>query len=244
MILGSGLLQSTGPSFGTVSADSSDSALFSGYTPNVGTVGPVSRRLYFGKSGGEWKTLWTDTTGALLRGDELGTYAVTKASDGPAPFDTDDGLATDTHSGSVSAGTTFTHESDFVMEFTVDTLPSAGGIYTWVRAADSNNKYQVYVSSTGGFGMDEVVGGAPTNRADVASIVSAGHRIVITAEGSTIKGYSNNTLRWSYSSASNFATETDGRVDWLGVGGAASNLYTWPRTLSGTAATILDKVSA
>ena len=86
MILGSGLIQSTGPSFGTLVADSSDSALLAGQDALV-CVYDSAAYIYFGKASGTWKTLWADTTGALLRGDEAGTYAVTLASDGPAPFD-------------------------------------------------------------------------------------------------------------------------------------------------------------
>lgn len=244
MILGSGLLTSGVPSFGTVAADSSDSALFSGYAPNVATVGPVSRRLYFGKSGGTWRTLWTDTSGALLRGDGAGTYAITKASDGPEPFDTDTGLATDVYSGSVSAGTTFVHEADFVMEFTVDALPTtANGIRAKIRAADTDNYWLVYVNQTGGLYLYEFVAGGLTARASAAAVVSAGHRIVVIAEGTTIKAYSGNTKRWEYSGATNFATETAGELNAV-TGGAVSDLITWPRTLSGTAAAILDKVSA
>ena len=40
------------------------------------------------------------------------------------PWNTDYGIATETNLGSVSQGTTFTHEADFVLEFTVTTLPN------------------------------------------------------------------------------------------------------------------------
>lgn len=86
MIIGSGLIQSGTPAFGTLSADSSDSALLAGQDALV-CVYDGANYLYFGKASGTWKTLWVDTTGGLLRGDGAGTYAVTLASDGPAPFD-------------------------------------------------------------------------------------------------------------------------------------------------------------
>lgn len=245
MILGSGLLTSGVPAFGTLAADSSDSTLFSGYAPNVAVAGPVSRRLYFGKSGGTWRTLWTDTSGALLRGDEAGTHAVTLASDGPEPFDTDDGLATDTHNGSVAAGTTFIHEADMLLEFTATTVPSAGNASIVFRAFDASNYWQVSVFSSGVFSLFEVVAGGYVSRASTGSgTVGNGHRVVVIAEGTTIRGYSDNVLRWTYASATNFATATAGDVFSLGTGGVASDLKTWPRTLSGTAASILDKVSA
>lgn len=242
MILGSGLIQAAGPSFGTVAADSSDSSLFSGYTPNVATVGPVSRRLYFGKSGGTWRTLWTDTSGALLRGDGAGTYAVTKASDGPAPFDTDDGLATDTHSGSVASGTTFVHEADMLLEITVATLTITNMSFSFRQASDTN-RWFAYIVNNGDFYLFETVDGVSTPRAFAAGAIASGDRVVIVAEGSTIRGYSKNVLRWTYASATSHAAATTGKFLSVGNGGVFSDLKTWPRTLSGTAASILNKAS-
>lgn len=65
MIIGSGLIQSGTPAFGTLSADSSDSALLAGQDALV-CVYDGANYLYFGKASGTWKTLWVDTTGGLL----------------------------------------------------------------------------------------------------------------------------------------------------------------------------------
>ena len=162
----------------------------------------------------------------------------------PAPFDTDDGLATDTHSGSVAAGTTFVHEGNHILEYAA-TVPSGDNVDVAIRMQDADNYWFCRVNSSGDISLLEVIDGdAPVQRSTAAGVVSTGHRVVIIADGTTIKGYSNNTLRWTYSSATNFATATAGKVLALGTGGAVSDLKTWPRTLSGTAAAILNKVSA
>jgi len=162
----------------------------------------------------------------------------------PAPFDTDTGLATDVHAGSVSAGTTFSHEADCLIEFTVDTLPSASGITVEFRRQDADNYWALQIFYTGAFVLWEYSGGFTSRMSLGAGTVSNGHRCVILASGTTIKIYTDNILRGTYASATNFATATAGELDALGTGGAISDLITWPRTLSGTAAAILDKASA
>ena len=231
------------PEFGTLAADSSDSTLFATSTANI-AVNPTSRYLYFGKFSGAWKTVWTDTTGALLRGDEAGTYAVTIGTSGPAPFDTDDGAATDSHAGAVSASTSFTHEADCLIGFTVTTLPSSGGMQVYFRKVDSNNFWEIYLTSAGNFYLFETAAGTRTGSRAALGVVSSGDRIVIVCDNTTIEGYSKDVLRWTYASATNAATATAGVVQALGTGGTISDLRTWPRTLSGTAADILNKASA
>lgn len=162
----------------------------------------------------------------------------------PAPFNSDFGLATQRLAGSVAAGTTFTHEANCVIEWTQTTVPSAGETEVFIRVQDASNYWRVMVTSAGTFILYEVVAGTPTSRASAATVVSNGHRIVIVADGTTIRGYSNNVLRWTYSSASNFATETDGELDALGTGGAVSDVVAWPRTLSGVAAAYLNAAVA
>lgn len=162
----------------------------------------------------------------------------------PAPFDTDYGLATQRLAGSVAAGTTFTHEANCVIEWTQTTKPSSGPSVVVFRRQDATNYWYVYVASDGSLGLYEGVAGVETQRAVNSAGVSNGHRIVIVADGTTIRGYSNNVLRWTYSSASNFATATDGVLSGLGTGGAVSDICSFPRTLTGAAAAILDSAIA
>lgn len=162
----------------------------------------------------------------------------------PAPFDSDTGLATDVHAGSVSAGTTFAHEANALIEYTVTMLSALGNIDVLFRVQDASNYWICRTNSSGDISLQEVVAGSATQRSNTAGVVANGHRIVIIADGTTIKVYSNNTLRITYASATNFATATAGEVDALGTGGVVSDLKTWPRTLSGEAAAILNKASA
>ena len=62
------------------------------------------------------------------------------------------------------------------------------------------------------------------------------------ADGNTITGRIDESQAWSYASATNFATETDGEVDALGTGGAVSDLITLPRTLTGDNAAQVEEV--
>ena len=217
-----------------------------------------SGALFFVKTDvGKWILLWIDSanSAATLYPHIHNYSAVTLSATSlrcialPAPFDTDAGLATDTHSGAVSAGTTFTHESDVWMEFIATTVPSGDSIDVQFRKADSLNYWICRINSSGDISLEEVVDGSETQRGLAAGVVSNGHRVVIIADDESIRVLSNNTSRISYGSAASAKTATAGEVDALGTGGAVSNVYTWPRTLGATAettqaASILNKVSA
>lgn len=154
----------------------------------------------------------------------------------------DYGIATERYAGSISAGQAFTHEGNCLIEWAQTTRPSSGDTFIQFRKQDASNYWRVGIDSGGAMNLVEVVAGAPTTRATAAAVVSSGHRIVIVADGTIIRGYSNNVLRWTYSSASNFSSATSGLVVALGTGGAISDLISWPRVLSGEAADSLDVV--
>ncbi|MCB0072592.1 MAG: hypothetical protein KDE20_14080 [Caldilineaceae bacterium] len=231
-------------------------SLLGAYTPgtyyNVAIVAIGSRMMWFVLDG-EWKFLWVNSASFFTSAPNVANAANASSNalidylrviQLPAPFNSDTGLATDTHSGAVSAGTTFTHEGNHILEYAA-TVPSGDNVDVAIRMQDADNYWFCRVNSSGDISLLEVIDGdAPVQRSTAAGVVSNGHRVVVIAEGSTIKGYSNNTLRWTYASATNFATATAGKVLTLGTGGAVSDLKTWPRTLSGTAASILNKVSA
>jgi hypothetical protein len=133
--------------------------------------------------------------------------------------------------GAVSVGTTFEHLADGVVAWTQTTLsPTNPDTHIIFRRQDSNNLWVAVVQDTiinSPLQLFERVAGVYTQRA-TGGAVSIGHRIAIVANGSTISGYVNNTLIWTYASATRFATETSGVVlgpD--GTGGAVSNLKTW-----------------
>jgi hypothetical protein len=132
--------------------------------------------------------------------------------------------------GSRSAGDTFTHPADFIMAYTITTVPSAGGINVEFRYQDATNYWMVQVWNDGTFKLFDRVAGTFTQRAIAAGggVVSAGMQIVVAANDETITGYYGTTQGWTYTSAASFKTETDANVDSLGTGGVLSDLYLWP----------------
>jgi hypothetical protein len=72
-------------------------------------------------------------------------------------------------------------------------------------------------------------------------VVANSDRIVIVADGTTIRVFEANTQRITYAAAANFQTETDGELETEGTGGAVTDIVSWPRTLSGAALAELQR---
>lgn len=191
----------------------------------------------------EWTLLWVANEGNAatlyafwgIRTVALDPMQFVRVAQLTAPWNASDyGIATQRLAGARSAGDTFTHEANCLIEFTVATLPGAGTqIELRFRVQDATNYWQVTVDSTGALDLDEVVAGVVTQRGTAAGVIANGDRIVITAVGQTIKVYEANTLRITYATAANFVTETDGELETEGTGGAVTNIVSWPRVLSG-----------
>lgn len=163
-------------------------------------------------------------------------------TDLPAPFDTDYGLVTTRLAGARSAGDTFTHEADCIIEFTLTALPSAGNyVEVRFREQDATNYWNILVDSAGVLTLNEVVNGSSSVRVTQAGL-AANRRVGIIMYGQTIRGVHHDTYKWQYTSAANFATSTAGRIASLGPGGGISNLNAWPRKITGTAKTVLTSV--
>jgi hypothetical protein len=199
----------------------------------------------------DWNLLWVNAAAAgnplypiIANHSAQATHNYMKVVRLPAPFDSDFGLATTRLAGARAAGDTATHTADCLIEYICTTRPSAGAIDMRFRQQDADNYWQVTIDSTGAITLNEVVAGVATQRGTAAGVVANGHRVVIIANGQTIRGYSNNVLRWTYASAANFATQTTAKLEGLGTAGAVSDIVTWPRTITGAAATILDTVTA
>jgi ethanolamine utilization microcompartment shell protein EutL len=200
-----------------------------------------------------WKLLWLDTvdsTATLYPGMEV--RKGTKRTDRwrvfqlSSPWDTDYGIATERLAGSRSAGDTFAHEADCLIEFQVDALPTnaADIIDVRFRIQDATNYWQLTVNGDGDLELNEIVSGASTTRGSDAGNVAAGDRVVIISDDETIRIYEDNNLRITYSSAANFKTETAGEFEAIAAGGAVSDIVTWPRTLSGSALSELEKYTS
>ena len=141
------------------------------------------------------------------------------------------GLATSVLPGPRAAVDTFTHEADAIIEFQLDALPSAGNLDIAFRKQDATHEWIVRIDSTGALALIEDNAGE-TSRASAAGVLSGGERITVIAFGSTIKGYYDTTLAFTYASATNFQTATTGNVNALGTGGRISNLLAWPLDLA------------
>lgn len=224
-------------------------ALATSTTYHVAMVLRNTGCLHFIKGGAftnwtlEWVTSTSTTTPlypALSNYDAAGTLSTLRVLDLPAPFSTDHGLATNRIAGAVSVGATFVHEADCLIEWTQTTLPSTNATRMQLRKQDANNFWRIVCEPTGYLGLQEVVAGIPTIRGAAPGVLANGHRIVVIADGTTIRVYSNNVLRITYASATNFATATSGELELLSTGGAVSDIVAWPRTLSGQAKTLLD----
>jgi hypothetical protein len=158
------------------------------------------------------------------------------------PWATAYALATERLSGSQSAGQTFSHEADCLIEFEATTLPSSGQIELFFRIQDASNYWRVTINSSGDLDLDEIVSGSATQRGTSAAAVSAGNRVVVMANDTSIRVYANEAKVITYGSASNFKTETAGELDTLGTGGAVSDIVSWPRTISGNALQALERI--
>ena len=206
--------------------------------------------FFIHKSGSNWLLLWVSNVSSvspLYWGHVQYDFDVCKmdyvrATQLPAPWDDDDGIATQILSGARSPGDTWTHEADHLTYATITTLPSSGQIEFRFRIQDASNYWQVTVDSTGSLDLDEVVAGTPTQRGTAAGVVSAGGRIGWAADGSTIAVYDSTARRINYTSATNFQTETDGELETEGTGGSVTGIEVWPRTLSGAALAALEAV--
>jgi hypothetical protein len=205
----------------------------------------------FGYSSGVWKLGWVDfsTVGSNLYFG-MANYNATGTLDNlsvlqlPAPFNTDYGIATQRLAGARAAGDTFTHGADCLIEWTVTTLPSASSGIVRFRKQDSNNHWRVIYLPDGYGELQERVAGASTTRGSAAAgTFKSNSRVVVICDGVVIKVYIDNVIRITYSSATNFNTQTNGEVYSLGTGGAVSDIVSWPRRLSGTALAVMERYS-
>jgi len=148
------------------------------------------------------------------------------------------GIATDVLAGPRALGDWFGHEADGLIEWQLDVRPTAGGIVVEFRMQDVINSWQMWANVTGDYALYEYVAGGWTLRGNAVGVLVGGERIIGVFEGTTIKGYYNTTLAWTYASAVNFQTKTLGRIFTLGTDGKLSSLITWPRNLAAAPLTL------
>lgn len=156
----------------------------------------------------------------------------TRVSQLPAPWNTDDGIATSTIDGSLAAGNTFAHEADTILEFIATTVPSVGQIEYEFRRQDADNKMRVTIDSAGAIDLDKEVATVVTQLDTDAGPVTDGERIVIIADGTDITVFVDNALALT-TAGGVFTSETAGELESLGTGGAVDDHKAFPRTITG-----------
>lgn len=150
--------------------------------------------------------------------------------------------------GKVSASQTFTHTADCGIELTIDEMVTGVNIIELVfRKQDATNYWSIQINASGDCNLIETVAGSPTTRGTSSGLLAADSRVFLQLFGTTIRGIRqnglNNSVMWTYTSAANFATETDGEL--LNVGdGQVCDLIVWPRTLAAADAAYLDAALA
>lgn len=167
-------------------------------------------------------------------------YAYMRALQLAAPFDTDYGLATQ-RTASPSADATITSEANAVIEFTWVAV-TGETVEVSTRRTTDNDRWILRGDQAGStVKLIEVVAGVETERATAAQTWTntTSYRIVVVQDGNTIRGYVANVLKWTYASAASNNTATG-----IKTNKAGTNLIAWPRTLTGTAAALLDSAVA
>jgi hypothetical protein len=214
------------------------------------------------RSAGSFIVIGNKLAGVLARGNESPTYPVVgqlslnrhvpridhmAVAQLGAPWNTDFGIATSRLAGPRSVGDTFTHDAGAQwIEFGVTTLPSSGHITVDFRRTDANNCWRLRIASSGTCDLLEVIAGVQTARA--TTTISNGDRLMCVLDGSEARvirsrlgGHAQTTI---YSAVNTFTSQTGGVVSSLGVGGAISDLVTWPRNLSGPAQAAIQSLDA
>lgn len=157
-------------------------------------------------------------------------------------FAVENGIKTDELAGAITAGTTFTHEADFVTLATLTTRPSSGTLQIFFRIQDANNYWRFLVNSSGATQLHEIVAGTPTLRDGQASGLTGGELLQYRFVDEDITVFADTALILNYASAANFKTETSGEVEQLGTGGVINDLITYPYTQTASNASQLENL--
>jgi hypothetical protein len=164
----------------------------------------------------------------------------------PAPFTTDNGIATNA-SATPASNDELTHVANGSMEVTW-TATTGATLEVWVRRSDASNGWIVRGSQAGStIKLIEVVAGVETERSSAAQTWTnaTNYRIYVLFFSNSIYAYTMTTgqqsLKNSYTSASFNNTATIAKV--VASAGALANFITYPRTMTGTALAVLNALN-
>ncbi|MBX3061814.1 MAG: hypothetical protein U0528_07000 [Anaerolineae bacterium] len=191
----------------------------------------------------DWTLLWIGSNRSsanekirFTNFSAVGTFDHLRLRDLPAPFDSDEGIAT-LNVASPSSGSSYSGDASGVIDLTVTSPASLTGTKAELRyrVQDANNYWVAYFDSAGAFKLDSVSGGVATNRISVASVISTSQTrtIRVICDGSnhdcyTLSG-STWTKRGSTVNVSHLNTQTAISPVLTGAY-SMSNLRSYPRT--------------
>jgi hypothetical protein len=198
--------------------------------------------FYFSKLSGTWELMWVDAAGTTAtvypmfgNFDSAGSLDYFRLGDLPAPFTTDNGIAT---VNAASPSGSYTATADQLIELT---LTAPGTITTEAgfrfRVVDSNNYWRAYFNTSGAFRVDSVETGVATNRINVAGVITAGatRTIRVISDGTAQDAFSLATATWTKRGSqltNDIHTTATGIETDIGAGWTAANLRSYPRTSS------------
>lgn len=159
----------------------------------------------------------------------------------PAPWTTDFGIA-DALTASPTSGSALTHSADGTIEFNW-TVATSETMELSVRRTDDDNRWIIRCSQGGStVKIIERAAGVETERASTAQTFTNAttYKIMVKLFGNKIYAFVNDVAKGSYTSATFNNTATGGKVSGFATG---ANFAAFPRTLSGTALSVLQTFS-
>lgn len=205
---------------------------YSSETPwNGEDAGYAEGNALFIYKSGNWILEWKDSDGStatVYAGNANHSQNGTMDNYRVPTTDLSSLLVPNNLSTTVTTADTFTHIADCYIESKITTLPSSGNLDIEFRRQDDSNKWIYRVTSAGAVSLVEVVATVEATRVGpVASAVANGDVVTVIASGTTISIFSGATKDGSYASATNFATDTGGKI--VFGSGAVAHLADWSR---------------
>lgn len=215
-------------------------ALSSNTAYEVAVVLRSAGAFYFSKLSGSWELMWVDSAGSTAtvypmfgNFDSAGSLDYFRLGDLPAPFTTDNGIAT---VNAASPSGSYTGTADQIIEMT---LTAPGTITTEAgfrfRVVDANNYWRAYFNTSGAFRVDSVEAGVATNRINVAAVIGAGQTrtIRIVSDSTAQDAFSLASATWTKRGSqltNDIHTTATGITTDVGAGWTAADLRSYPRT--------------
>lgn len=108
--------------------------------------------------------------------------------------------STDSISGTLNDNDAFSHETNTVIQYFLDSLPNASSVYVGFKKEDADNYWAIEMSSDGSAALQEYVSGTPTDHDTVAAstLTGGGEAIGIVCFGTDVTVYLDGVEIMSY----------------------------------------------